>query len=114
MIDSKFYNTNLSQSGGHYQVATGEWTTQKKVIIAGGGTGGHIYPAIGIAQALQRLDATVDIVFIGGRDRLESKLVPQHDFHFMPISVAGFPRRLTLQWVPVLWKTLRGLIQSLR
>ena len=78
-----------------------------------GGTGGHIYPAIGIAQALQCLDATVDIVFIGGQDRLESKLIPQHDFRFMPISVAGFPRRLTLQWIPVLWKAFRGLLQSL-
>ena len=113
MTDSQFYHTNLSRIGGHHQVTTGEWTTHKKVVIAGGGTGGHIYPAIGIAQALQRLDATVAIAFIGGRDRLESKLVPQHGFHFMPISVAGFPRRLTLQWVPVLWKAFRGLIQSL-
>ncbi len=114
MIDSKFFNTNLSRADGLYQVTTEEWTTHKKVVIAGGGTGGHIYPAIGIAQALKRLDATVDIVFIGGGDRLESKLIPQHGFHFMPISVAGFPRRLTLQWIPVLWKAFRGFIQSLR
>ena len=87
---------------------------QKKIVIAGGGTGGHIYPAIGIAQALQRLDATVDIAFIGGSDKLESTLVPQHGFRFLPISAAGFPRRLTLQWLPTLWKTFHGLIQSLR
>ena len=88
--------------------------TQKKIVIAGGGTGGHIYPAIGIAQALQRLDATVDIAFIGGSDKLESTLVPQHGFRFLPISAAGFPRRLTLQWLPTLWKTFYGLLQSLR
>ena len=87
---------------------------QKKIVIAGGGTGGHIYPAIGIAQALQRLDATIDIAFIGGSDKLESTLVPQHGFRFLPISAAGFPRRLTLQWLPTLWKTFHGLIQSLR
>ena len=113
-MDSKFYDTNLSDSKGLYQATVEEWETHKKVVVAGGGTGGHIYPAIGIAQALQRLDTTVDIVFIGGRDRLESKLIPQHGFRFMPISVAGFPRRLTLQWIPVLWKAFRGLIQSLR
>ena len=113
MVDSKLINTNLSGADKLHQMTTGAWTTHKKVVIAGGGTGGHIYPAIGIAQALQRLDATVDIVFIGGRDRLESKLIPQHDFRFMPISVAGFPRRLTLQWVPVLWKAFRGLTQSM-
>ena len=114
MIGSKLSDTNLSGANSLYQMTVGEWKTHKKVVIAGGGTGGHIYPAIGIAQALQRLDATVDIVFIGGRDRLESKLVPQHGFRFMPISVAGFPRRLTLQWVSVLWKAFRGLTQSLR
>ena len=114
MIGSKLSDTDLSGADSLYQMTAGEWKTHKKVVIAGGGTGGHIYPAIGIAQALQRLDATVDIVFIGGRDRLESKLIPQYGFRFMPISVAGFPRRLTLQWIPILWKAFRGLTQSLR
>ena len=111
-MDTKLGDTNLSDANSLYQTTDKAWATHKTVVIAGGGTGGHIYPAISIAQALQRLDATVDIVFIGGRDRLESKLIPQHDFRFMPISVAGFPRRLTLQWLPVLWKAFRGLIQS--
>ena len=53
---------------------------EKRFVLAGGGTGGHIYPAIGIAQALQRLNSEVNIVFIGGRDRLESTLVPQQGF----------------------------------
>ena len=113
MMDTKLSNTYQSDANRLYQTTVKEGATHKKVVIAGGGTGGHIYPAIGIAQALQRLDATVDIVFIGGRDGLESKLIPQHDFRFMPISVAGFPRRLTLQWFPVLWKTFHGLLQSL-
>ena len=60
------------------------------------------------------MDATVDIAFIGGSDKLEATLVPQHGFRFLPISAAGFPRRLTLQWLPTLWKTFHGLIQSLR
>ncbi len=88
--------------------------TGKKVVIAGGGTGGHIYPAIGIAQALQRLDPTVEIVFIGGSDKLEARLVPEHGFRFLPISVAGFPRRITFRWVPTIWKAFHGLFRSLQ
>lgn len=104
----------ISETDDRSLLALQRHVTQKKIVIAGGGTGGHIYPAIGIAQALQRLDATVDIAFIGGSDKLESTLVPQHGFRFLPISAAGFPRRLTLQWLPTLWKTFHGLIQSLR
>ena len=112
--NSKCYDRNLSETDDHNVLALQRRATQKKIVIAGGGTGGHIYPAIGIAQALQRLDASVDIAFIGGSDKLESTLVPQHGFRFLPISVAGFPRRLTLQWLPTIWKVFHGLIQSLR
>ena len=87
---------------------------EKRFVLAGGGTGGHIYPAIGIAQALQRFNPEVDIVFIGGRDRLESTLVPQQGFRFLPISVEGFPRSLTWKWFPVLIKVFQGLVQSLK
>ena len=112
--NSKHCDRNLSETDDRSLSALQQRATYKKIVIAGGGTGGHIYPAIGIAQALQRLDATVDIAFIGGSGKLESTLVPQHGFRFLPISVAGFPRRLTLQWFPTIWKTFHGLIQSLR
>lgn len=86
----------------------------KKIVLAGGGTGGHIYPAIGIAQALQRLNPQVELVFIGGSDRLEATLIPQHDFQFMPITVEGFPRSLTWKWFSVIIKVCAGLMQSLK
>ena len=114
MVTSKHYDTDISRTGSRDPTARQHVETDKSVVIAGGGTGGHIYPAIGIAQALQRLDDTVDIVFVGGAGKLESTLVPKHGFRFLPISVAGFPRRVTLQWFPVIWQAFRGLIQSLR
>ncbi|RKU09166.1 undecaprenyldiphospho-muramoylpentapeptide beta-N-acetylglucosaminyltransferase [Candidatus Poribacteria bacterium] len=114
MAISKGYDTTLAETDNRDVTPLQQRETHKRVVVAGGGTGGHIYPAIGIAQALQRMDTTVNIMFIGGADRLESTLVPQHGFRFLPISVAGFPRRLTLQWFPVIWKVLRGLTQSLR
>ena len=112
--NSKPCDKNLSETDDRSLAALQQWATHKKIVIAGGGTGGHIYPAIGIAQALHRLDATVDIVFIGGAGKLESTLVPQHGFRFLPISAAGFPRRFTLQWLPVIWKVSHGITQSLR
>jgi len=114
MVTSKHYDTNISETNRHDPASLQHIEPYKSVVLAGGGTGGHIYPAIGIAQALQRLDDTVDIVFVGGAGKLESTLVPKHGFRFLPISVAGFPRRITLQWFPVIWKALRGLTQSLQ
>ena len=83
-----------------------------RIVLAGGGTGGHIYPAIGIAQALQRIDTNIDIVFIGSRDRIEASVVPQQGFRFLPISVEGFPRRLTWKWFPVTFRVCQGLMKS--
>lgn len=84
------------------------------IVISGGGTGGHIYPAIGLAQAIVKLDPEIKICFIGGADRPESTIIPQHGFCFLPISVAGFPRKLTWKWLPVLGKACRGFTQSLQ
>ncbi|MCZ6680373.1 MAG: undecaprenyldiphospho-muramoylpentapeptide beta-N-acetylglucosaminyltransferase [Candidatus Poribacteria bacterium] len=83
------------------------------IAISGGGTGGHIYPAIGIAKELAQLDPAIKIVFIGGKGRLESRIVPQHGFRFLPISVAGFPRKLTWRWMPVIGKVCFGLAGAL-
>ena len=84
------------------------------IVISGGGTGGHIYPAIGLAQAIVNLEPDFEICFIGGENRLESTIIPQHGFRFLPISVAGFPRKLTWKWFPVIGKTCRGFGQSLQ
>ena len=84
-----------------------------RIVISGGGTGGHIYPAIGIAKELIEINPETEVVFIGGADRLESTLVPQHGFRFLPITVAGFPRKLTWRWIPVLYKVCSGLMKSL-
>lgn len=85
-----------------------------RIVLAGGGTGGHIYPAIGIAQALHRIDTHIDIVFIGGGDRIEASVVPQQGFRFLPISVEGFPRRVTWKWFPVIFRVFQGLLKSFK
>ncbi|RKU26033.1 undecaprenyldiphospho-muramoylpentapeptide beta-N-acetylglucosaminyltransferase [Candidatus Poribacteria bacterium] len=84
----------------------------KLFVLAGGGTGGHIYPAIAIAHSLKRINSETDIVFIGGRGRLEATIIPEKGFKFYPISVEGFPRKATLKWIPVILKMFQGLFQS--
>ena len=83
------------------------------ITISGGGTGGHIYPAIGIAKELIALNTTNEIVFIGGADRLESTIVPRHGFRFLSIPAAGFPRRLTWRWLPVICQVCAGFVRSI-
>jgi len=84
-----------------------------KMVISGGGTGGHIYPAIAIANELRSINPKLDIIFIGGKERLEAKIIPRYNFPFMAIPVEGFPRNLTLRWFKVIVKVISGFINSL-
>jgi UDP-N-acetylglucosamine--N-acetylmuramyl-(pentapeptide) pyrophosphoryl-undecaprenol N-acetylglucosamine transferase len=81
-------------------------------MISGGGTGGHIYPAIAIAEEIRRRNPAAEIMFVGARDRMEMQKVPQAGFPIRGLWIAGFQRRLTLKnlWVPV--KLLVSLLQS--
>jgi len=63
-----------------------------KVIIAGGGTGGHIFPAIAVANALKKLYAPVEILFVGAKGKMEMEKVPQAGFNIEGIDIAGFNR----------------------
>ena len=64
----------------------------KKFIIAGGGTGGHIFPAIAIAQALGRMLPDADFLFIGANGKMEMEKVPQAGFKIIGLEIAGFNR----------------------
>lgn len=69
------------------------------MIISGGGTGGHIFPAIAIADALRRLDPDIDILFVGAQGRMEMERVPMAGYPIRGLWISGFQRRLT-------WKNL--------
>lgn len=89
----------------------------KRVIISGGGTGGHIFPALSIANALKRLDPNMDILFVGAEGKMEMEKVPEAGFRIIGLPVRGFQRRLTLENVKVLlnlWKSLRRAKQIIR
>ena len=67
------------------------------VIISGGGTGGHIFPAISIANALRSADSTVKILFVGAQGKMEMEKVPAAGYDIVGLPVAGFHRQLTLR-----------------
>lgn len=68
-----------------------------RIIISGGGTGGHVFPAIAIAHALRKILPTVDILFVGAQGRIEMEKVPQAGYPIEGLWISGFQRRLTLQ-----------------
>ena len=64
-----------------------------RVLIAGGGTGGHIYPGIAVAEEIMRLDPEAAILFVGGDRGLEGRVVPEAGFELVTIGARGLPRR---------------------
>ena len=70
--------------------------TKKKFILSGGGTGGHIYPAIAIADELRRRFPDAEFLFVGASDRMEMQKVPQAGYKIVGLWIAGLQRKLTL------------------
>lgn len=80
-----------------------------KIIISGGGTGGHVFPAISIAQALRRLDPGVDILFVGAEGRMEMEKVPAAGFRIVGLPVSGLQRSISFKNINVLLRLFRSL-----
>jgi len=83
-----------------------------KIIISGGGTGGHLFPAIAIANALRRLEPGVKILFVGAEGRMEMKKVPEAGYEIVGLPVAGLIRGLSIRNIHVAWKLFRSMIRS--
>lgn len=81
----------------------------KKIIISGGGTGGHIFPAIAIANALKKADKDVDILFVGANGRMEMEKVPAAGYKIIGLPVAGFQRRLSIKNLSFIFKLIASL-----
>lgn len=67
------------------------------MVVAAGGTGGHLFPAIAVAEEIRRRRPDAVITFIGARGRIEERVVPAHDFPFFSIRISGLRRRFSLQ-----------------
>ena len=84
-----------------------------KIMIAGGGTGGHVYPGIAVAEELLRRRPNAEVVFVGGRRGLEAQAVPESGFRIRFIVTRGFPRRAWWRWPGAVLANLVGFVQAL-
>jgi UDP-N-acetylglucosamine--N-acetylmuramyl-(pentapeptide) pyrophosphoryl-undecaprenol N-acetylglucosamine transferase len=82
--------------------------TNLRIIISGGGTGGHIFPAISIANAIKELRPDTDILFVGAEGRMEMHRVPAAGYTIKGLPVAGFDRKNLLKNIPVLIKLFKS------
>lgn len=83
----------------------------KKIIIAGGGTGGHIFPAIAIANALKKADGSIDILFVGAKGKMEMEKVPQAGYRIEGLDIAGFNRSSLIKNAGLPFKLIKSFFQ---
>lgn len=81
-----------------------------RVIIAGGGTGGHVFPAIAIALAIKKKVYNAKILFVGAKGRMEMKKVPQAGFHIIGLNMSGLQRGLTWKNLELPFKLIESMI----
>ena len=79
-----------------------------RIIISGGGTGGHIFPALSIADAIKAKQPDAKILFVGADNRMEMQRVPDAGYEIVGLPIAGFDRKNLLKNIKVLWKIFKS------
>lgn len=85
-----------------------------KVLLSGGGTGGHVYPAIAIANKIKEEHPEAEIVFVGTEKGIESEIVPKYGYELKTVTVQGFKRKIDFDNVKRVFKLFKGLEESRR
>ena len=83
-----------------------------RFIISGGGTGGHIFPAIAIANALKEIDKNVEILFVGAMGRMEMEKVPDAGYPIKGLRISGLQRKLTLKNLSFPFKVIMSIVKA--
>lgn len=83
-----------------------------KVLLSGGGTGGHVYPAIAISNRIREEHPDAEILFVGTAKGIESEIVPKYGYELKTVTVQGFKRKIDLDNVKRVFKLFKGLEQS--
>ena len=81
-----------------------------KIIFVGGGTAGHINPALALADYVKEKEPDSEILYVGAKGGMEEKLVPEAGFEFKGITVSGFARKLNIESVKKNLATLKNII----
>ncbi|KUO60712.1 MAG: UDP-N-acetylglucosamine--N-acetylmuramyl-(pentapeptide) pyrophosphoryl-undecaprenol N-acetylglucosamine transferase [Gracilibacter sp. BRH_c7a] len=83
-----------------------------RVIVTGGGTGGHIYPAMAVAKRLEERINDIHVLYVGTRDGMESRLVPENEIEFQGISGKGLSKKIGVETVRTVGLNLRALWET--
>ncbi|MBB1282854.1 undecaprenyldiphospho-muramoylpentapeptide beta-N-acetylglucosaminyltransferase [Flavisolibacter sp. BT320] len=83
----------------------------KRIIMAGGGTGGHIFPAIAIANALKKADSSIEVLFVGAKGKMEMEKVPQAGYKIEGLDIAGFNRSSLIKNLGLPLKLVKSFLQ---
>jgi UDP-N-acetylglucosamine--N-acetylmuramyl-(pentapeptide) pyrophosphoryl-undecaprenol N-acetylglucosamine transferase len=86
----------------------------KKVIIAGGGTGGHIFPALAIANALKEMDPAIEILFVGAKGKMEMDKIPAAGYEIVGLDIAGYNRSSLIKNISLPMKLITSFFQVRR
>ena len=87
---------------------------RKRIIISGGGTGGHIFPAIAIANALKKIDPKTKILFVGAKGRMEMEKVPAAGYKIVGLNIQGIQRKSILKNLMLPFKLVASVLKSIR
>ncbi|HSY61677.1 MAG TPA: glycosyltransferase, partial [Cytophaga sp.] len=85
-----------------------------KIILSGGGTGGHIFPAVTIANELKKIIPNAEFLFVGAIGRMEMEKVPKAGYEIIGLPIAGFQRRLTLSNFIFPFLVIKSLLKARR
>jgi len=84
-----------------------------RFLFAGGGTGGHLFPAVAVAEHIREMKPEADILFIGTKDKIEGRVIPKLGYKFRSIWIKGFSRKINLENLLFPVKLFVSIIQSL-
>jgi UDP-N-acetylglucosamine--N-acetylmuramyl-(pentapeptide) pyrophosphoryl-undecaprenol N-acetylglucosamine transferase len=84
-----------------------------KFLFAGGGTGGHLFPAVAVAEKIRSRIPEAEIIFIGSKSKIEGRVIPKLGFSFKPVWIKGFARRFSIENLLFPFKLVVSIMQSL-
>ncbi|HSU49936.1 MAG TPA: undecaprenyldiphospho-muramoylpentapeptide beta-N-acetylglucosaminyltransferase [Segetibacter sp.] len=100
-------NNDTVLKGSQSSIASGA----KRIVIAGGGTGGHIFPAIAIANAIKQMASHTEILFVGALGKMEMEKVPQAGYKIEGLDIAGFNRSSLIKNIGLPFKLIKSFFQ---
>jgi UDP-N-acetylglucosamine--N-acetylmuramyl-(pentapeptide) pyrophosphoryl-undecaprenol N-acetylglucosamine transferase len=103
MSDENIINTESNAASQKKEVV--------RIIIAGGGTGGHIFPALAIANALKKINPAVEILFVGAKGKMEMEKIPEAGYKIIGLDIAGFNRSSLIRNISLPYKLLQSYFQ---